>query len=127
MRYAGQLPTGGLAGAAPGIEAYVIEASPARFQSPRLGSLVLSPGGKRPGAVFRGVSACRQPRDLVLACDVLRVRLVLREHGGQKRRLHSFLSEVRPGTFVRMDDRDWIVIDVQEDEPPSVICRPAAE
>jgi hypothetical protein len=53
--------------------------------------------------------------------------LVLRENGDEERQPHSFLGEVRPGTFVRMDDRDWIVIEVQEDEPPSVICRPAAE
>ena len=53
--------------------------------------------------------------------------LVLRERDHEMRVPHSFLSEVRPGTFVRKNDRDWIVIEVQEGEPPSVICRPAAE
>jgi hypothetical protein len=53
--------------------------------------------------------------------------LVLRENANEIRVPHSFLHEVRPGEFVRHDDRDWIVIEVQEGEPPSVICRPAAE
>ena len=53
--------------------------------------------------------------------------LVLRENGDEKRQAYSFLGEVKPGTFVRHRDRDWIVIEVQEGEPPSVICRPAAE
>jgi len=53
--------------------------------------------------------------------------LVLREHGDEKRQPHSFIGEVRPGSFIRMDDRDWIVIEIQEGETPLVICRPAAE
>ena len=53
--------------------------------------------------------------------------LVLRENDHENRVPHSVLHEVRPGTFVRHDDRDWIVVEVQEDEPPSVICRHAAE
>jgi len=53
--------------------------------------------------------------------------LVLRENDHEGRFPHSFMSEVRPGTFVRHGDRDWIVIEVQEGEPPWVICRPAAE
>jgi hypothetical protein len=57
----------------------------------------------------------------------LECELVLRENDHEKRRPHSFLGEVRPGTFVRMDDRDWIVVEIQEGETPSVICRPAAE
>jgi hypothetical protein len=53
--------------------------------------------------------------------------LVLRENGGEMRIPHSFLDEVGPGTFVRLHDRDWIVVEVQDGETPSVICRPAAE
>jgi hypothetical protein len=53
--------------------------------------------------------------------------LVLRENDHENRVPYSFLYEVRPGTFVRHDDRDWIVIEIQESETPSVICRPAAE
>jgi hypothetical protein len=40
---------------------------------------------------------------------------------------HSFLSEVLPGTHVRWDRRDWIVIEIQEGDKPSVICRPTDE
>jgi hypothetical protein len=53
--------------------------------------------------------------------------LVLRGNGDEKRKPHMFASEIRPGTFLRMDNRDWIVIEIQESEPPSVICRPANE
>jgi hypothetical protein len=53
--------------------------------------------------------------------------LVLRENGGEARQPHTFIGEVRPGTFVYMNDRDWIVIEIQEGETPSVICRPVAE
>ena len=54
--------------------------------------------------------------------------LVLRENGDEMRVPHEFLSEVRPGTFVRKDNRDWIVIEIQDlGETPAVICRPAAE
>jgi hypothetical protein len=52
---------------------------------------------------------------------------VLRENGDEMRVPHSFLDEVGPGTFVRLHDRDWIVVEVQDGETPSVICRPAAE
>jgi hypothetical protein len=41
---------------------------------------------------------------------------------------HEFLSEVRPGTFVRKDNRDWIVTEVHSTEAkPAVVCRPASE
>jgi hypothetical protein len=53
--------------------------------------------------------------------------LVLRENGDEMRVPYSFLDEVGPGTFVRLHDRDWIVVEVQDGETPSVICRPAAE
>jgi hypothetical protein len=53
--------------------------------------------------------------------------LVLRENGDEARQPHTFIADVEPGTFVHMDDRDWIVVEVQDGETPSVICRPAAE
>jgi hypothetical protein len=53
--------------------------------------------------------------------------LVLRENGDEKRQPHMLAGEVGPGTFVRMEGRDWIVIETQEGELPSVICRPANE
>jgi hypothetical protein len=53
--------------------------------------------------------------------------LVLCENDKETRVPHSFLSEVRPGTQVRWDGRDWIVIEIQEGEKPSVICRPLNE
>ena len=53
--------------------------------------------------------------------------LVLRENGDEKRQPHMFAGELRPGTFVRMDGRDWIVIEIQDGEPPSIICRPVNE
>ena len=53
--------------------------------------------------------------------------LVLHMNDHEERVPHSFMSEVIPGTFVRHGDRDWIVIEVQGDEPPSVVCRPAFE
>jgi hypothetical protein len=53
--------------------------------------------------------------------------LLLRENGGEVHVPHAFLGEVRPGTYVRMNDRDWIVIEIQEGVKPIVICRPVAE
>jgi hypothetical protein len=54
--------------------------------------------------------------------------LVLRENDHEIRVPHSFISEVTPGTFVRMENRDWIVIEIQQsDSTPAVICRPASE
>ena len=52
--------------------------------------------------------------------------LVLRENDHETRFPHSFFSQVRPGTYVRMDDRDWIIIEIEEGDRPSVICRPAS-
>jgi hypothetical protein len=53
--------------------------------------------------------------------------LVLRENGDETRRPHLFFGEIRPGTFLCLEERDWIVIEIQEGETPSVICRPVAE
>jgi hypothetical protein len=53
--------------------------------------------------------------------------LVLREDEDQSRIAHSFLVIVRPGTCVRMEGRDWTVIEVRErrSKRPEVICSPA--
>jgi hypothetical protein len=55
--------------------------------------------------------------------------LVLRENGDETRQPHSFVGEIGPGTAVHFDRRDWIVIEILEQEggPPEVICRPRAE
>jgi hypothetical protein len=48
--------------------------------------------------------------------------LVLRENGHEKRMPHTFLAEIRPGTFLRLEGRDWIVTEVQEGKKLLVIC-----
>ena len=55
--------------------------------------------------------------------------LVFRENGDETRQPHSFIGEIRPGTAVHIDRRDWIVIEIREREGglPEVICRPRAE
>jgi hypothetical protein len=53
--------------------------------------------------------------------------LVLRENGDEKRTLHTFLAQVRPGTHLCFEGRDWIVLEVEEGEKQVVICRPANE
>jgi hypothetical protein len=53
--------------------------------------------------------------------------VVLREEEDQSRIAHSFSVMVEPGTCVRMEGRDWTVIEVRErrSERPEVICSPA--
>jgi hypothetical protein len=55
--------------------------------------------------------------------------LVLQENEHETRRPHTFLAEIRPGTFLRLDGRDWIVNDITErpDGPREIVCRPANE
>jgi hypothetical protein len=55
--------------------------------------------------------------------------LVLRENGDETRQPHSSVEEIRPGTAVHFDRRDWIVVEILEPEGalPEVICRPRAE
>jgi hypothetical protein len=53
--------------------------------------------------------------------------LVLRENDHEKRIPHSFLREITPGTYVRIENRDWIVVEVQEGEKPVIVCRPPSE
>jgi hypothetical protein len=53
--------------------------------------------------------------------------LVLRENGDEMRVPHTFLAEIRPGTFVRLEGRDWIVTEIQEGDKPLVVCRPPSE
>ena len=50
--------------------------------------------------------------------------LVFRENGDEKRMPHTFLAAIRPGTFLRLEGRDWIVMEIEEGEKPLVICRP---
>jgi hypothetical protein len=53
----------------------------------------------------------------------------LRENGDETRQPHSSVEEIRPGTAVHFDRRDWIVVEILEPEGalPEVICRPRAE
>jgi hypothetical protein len=53
--------------------------------------------------------------------------LVLRENGDEKRTLHTFLAQVRPGTHLCLEGRGWIVLEVEEGEKQQVICRPTNE
>ena len=47
----------------------------------------------------------------------------------ESRFAHSFLVTVGPGTSVRMEGRDWTVIEVRErrTKRPEVICAPAQQ
>lgn len=55
--------------------------------------------------------------------------LVLRENEHESSRAHSFVHEVRPGTIVRVDERDWVVVESRggANGAPQVICRPVYE
>lgn len=53
--------------------------------------------------------------------------LVLRENDHQVRLPHTFAAEVGPGTFLRLEGRDWIVTEIQEGDKPLVVCRPPSE
>ena len=53
--------------------------------------------------------------------------LVLRENDRESRQGHSFADEVRPGTLVRFEGRDWVVIEVRGSASPEVLCRPVYE
>jgi hypothetical protein len=52
--------------------------------------------------------------------------LVLRENGHESRLRHSFADEIRPGTIVRVDGQDWVVIELRggPNGVPEVVCRP---
>lgn len=50
--------------------------------------------------------------------------LVLCEKGDEKRMPHTFLAEVGPGTHLRLEGRDWIVVEVEEGDKPLVVWRP---
>ena len=66
----------------------------------------------------------RPPVPLLYECD-----LVLQENGDESRQPRSFMEEPSPGTHIRIEDRDWIVVVVREGdgERPEVVCRPANE
>lgn len=53
--------------------------------------------------------------------------LVLRANDREMRLPHTFLAEVHPGDFLRLEGRDWIIVEVQEGEKPVVFCRPPSE
>jgi hypothetical protein len=54
--------------------------------------------------------------------------LVLRENEHESRRRHSFVDEVPPGTIVRIDEQDWVVVETRGSSgAPEVICRPVYE
>jgi hypothetical protein len=55
--------------------------------------------------------------------------LLLRENAHESSRPHSFPDEVRPGTIVRIDEGDWVVIETRggSNGVPEVVCRPVYE
>jgi hypothetical protein len=55
--------------------------------------------------------------------------LVLQANDHETRRPHTFLADIRPGTYLRLDGWDWIVNDItrRSDGVPEIICRPANE
>lgn len=66
--------------------------------------------------------------DAGLALAEFECELVLRDQD-ESRIAHSFLVAVGSGTCVRMEGRDWIVIEVRErkGKPPEVICSPSKQ
>jgi hypothetical protein len=54
--------------------------------------------------------------------------LVLRGEN-ESRIAHSFLVAVGPGTYLRMEGRDWAIIEVRErrGKRPEVVCSPAKQ
>jgi hypothetical protein len=55
--------------------------------------------------------------------------LVLRENGDETRQPHKFDNEVRPGTTLHVESRDWIIIEIAHRSGllPEVICHSAHE
>jgi hypothetical protein len=56
--------------------------------------------------------------------------LVLRENGSENCHPHRFHSDIRPGTALYLEAKDWVVIQIEERPSgllPRVICRPASE
>jgi hypothetical protein len=49
--------------------------------------------------------------------------IVLRENDHESRQPHSFMDEIRPGTIVRIEDQDWVVIEVRNKQAPQIVCR----
>jgi hypothetical protein len=52
--------------------------------------------------------------------------LVLRHDGEETRLPHTFLAEIRPGTYIRIQGQDWFVDEIRDRETgtPEIICRP---
>jgi hypothetical protein len=42
---------------------------------------------------------------------------------------HTFLEEIQPGIYIRIQGTDWIVMEVheREGERPEIICRPPSK
>ena len=53
--------------------------------------------------------------------------LVLCANDHELRLPHTFLAEISPGTFLRLEGRDWIVTEIQDGDKPRVICGPPGE
>jgi hypothetical protein len=54
--------------------------------------------------------------------------LLLRENGYETRRSHTVRVEIAPGTRIRKEAKDWIVVEISnQGRKPEVICRPANE
>jgi hypothetical protein len=53
--------------------------------------------------------------------------LALHDNGQETRRPHSFMAQIDPGTAIRVDGRDWAVVEIRDrlDEVPVVVCRPS--
>jgi hypothetical protein len=81
----------------------------------------------------RRLKSCRdlgRPGTAALSVrGVFRIRLFSPTFGPGSSRAHSFVDEVRPGTMVRIDDDDWVIIEVRSgpNGAPEVICRPVYE
>jgi hypothetical protein len=53
--------------------------------------------------------------------------LVLRENDQETHASHAFQTELRPGTIVHLEDRDWVVTEIRAGRTIEVICRPVYE
>ncbi len=46
--------------------------------------------------------------------ESLECELVLRDELAEKRKAHTFLARVGPGTEIHMDGADWVIVEVNE-------------
>ena len=61
-----------------------------------------------------------------LAVTPFECLLVLRDDGHETRNPHSFMAPVSPGTGIRLEGRDWTVVEIENrlDDLPTVVCQP---